>query len=104
MSDGSDLDGTAVVGWLLAGVGIACVVGGAYLTGTSGDVHPLLVVGLGATGTWVALESDLHGEAESASNDGEESNGGEESSDGSDSSGGRDPSDGSGSSDAEGST
>lgn len=98
MNDAAALDGTAVVGWLLAGLGIACVVAGAYLTGTSGDVHPLLVVGLGATGTWVALEGDLHGEAESAPSGGRESNGEEESS------GGRRSNDTRGSSDAEGST
>jgi hypothetical protein len=47
------------LGWALAVLGIASILAGAYLTGTSGDVSVLLVTGLGATTAWLALHEEL---------------------------------------------
>lgn len=49
--------------WVLLAVGLPSVIAGAYLTGTSGEVHLLLITGVGATGTWVALHEELNGES-----------------------------------------
>jgi len=45
--------------WLLLVLGIASIVSGAYLTGTTGDVSVLLITGLGATTAWLALHEAL---------------------------------------------
>lgn len=50
---------------VLAVLGIPSVVAGAYLTGTSGEVHPLLITGIGATTMMVIVlleESETNSE------------------------------------------
>ncbi|WP_248515890.1 hypothetical protein [Salinarchaeum laminariae] len=61
------------LGWALLMLGIASIVAGAYLTGTTGDVSVLLITGMGATTAWLAL----HEELQDASTTGAESEPGE---------------------------
>lgn len=47
------------VSWTLGVLAIVTTVAGAYLTGTSGGLHALLIVGVGATTTWLVLHEEL---------------------------------------------
>jgi hypothetical protein len=49
------------LGLALAVLGIAAILAGAYLTGTSGDVSVLVITGMGATTAWLALREALQG-------------------------------------------
>lgn len=59
------------LGWVLAVLGIAATVVGAYRTGTSGEVNVLFIVGLGATTVWLALHEQLQGATDADSGAGE---------------------------------
>lgn len=52
------------LGWALGALSIASTVAGAYLTGTTGDVHVLLLTGLGAATVWLALWEELQASGE----------------------------------------